>query len=45
MLAEMDMAEIRAESTELIRRLAMISAIASVLAFLVGWFLAGRDQA
>lgn len=44
-LAEMDVEEIRAESRELIRWLATISAIASVLAFLLGWFLASRDEA
>ena len=44
-LAEMDMDEINAESAGLIQWLAIISAIASLLAFLLGWLLAGRDKA
>jgi hypothetical protein len=41
----MDMDEINTESAGLIQWLAIISAIASLLAFLLGWLLAGRDKA
>lgn len=43
-ITKIDVDEIEKEPLKLMRWLALTSAIASILAFLVGWLLAGRDE-
>ncbi|NOY17598.1 MAG: hypothetical protein GXP23_11885 [Gammaproteobacteria bacterium] len=43
-LAEIDVDEVTSESDDLILMMVLVSVIASTLAFLLGWLLAGRDE-
>lgn len=42
-LAEVDVDEVKAESDGLIRVMDLASVIVSIMTFLPGWFLMGRD--
>ncbi len=43
-LAEIDVDEVKSESDDLVRMMLLVSVIASTLAFLLGWMLAGRNE-